>query len=168
MGHSSSTIGRVLGVLVGCACVAALPVLGGSPEGGKAITGKCIKVVDGDTIVVDCGAKQMTVDLAGIDAPELEQDFGREARAFVRDLTKGQEVAVQLLEGPDGEPVARVSVNGRDLSETLASVGLAWACEEGGGDPELKALCDRARQAHCGLWTENNPTPPWEFRAARS
>lgn len=50
----------------------------------ESITGKVVKVKDGDTIVVLDGTMTMvTVRLAGIDALEKKQDFGTIAKQFV-------------------------------------------------------------------------------------
>jgi endonuclease YncB( thermonuclease family) len=104
----------------------------------------------------------MTVDLDGIDAPELGQPWGREVRSFVREMVEGRQLEVQVISGGDGSGTARVTVAGEDLSRLLAERGLAWATTGG----ELQALTEKARSAPCGLWLDAQPVPPWEFREA--
>jgi len=152
----------VIGI-VGVATVLALPVIAGpgDPE-NRTVTATCIKVVDGDTIVVKCDKRQMTVDLAGIDAPELGQPWGKEVRSFVRDMVEGNQVTVEVIEAGETGGTARVLVAGQDLSRLLAERGLAWATAGSG----LEGLTEKAKTAPCGLWLDAQPVPPWEFREA--
>ena len=147
--------------LVGAAALLALPVVAGPEESEThTVTATCIKVVDGDTIVVKCDKRQMTVDLAGIDAPELGQPWGKEVRGFVRDMVEGNQVTVEVIEAGETGGTARVMVAGQDLSRLLAERGLAWAT----AGSELADLTEKARSAPCGLWLDAQPVPPWEFR----
>ena len=152
----------VIGI-VGVAAVLALPAIAGpgDPE-NRTVTATCIKVVDGDTIVVKCDKRQMTVDLAGIDAPELGQPWGKEVRSFVRDMVEGNQLTVEVIEAGETGGTARVLVAGQDLSRLLAERGLAWATPGG----EFQALTEKAKSAPCGLWLDAQPVPPWEFRKA--
>ena len=149
--------------LVGVAVLLAVPVIAG-PEGSEthAVNATCIKVVDGDTIVVKCDKRQMTVDLAGIDAPELGQPWGKEVRSFVRDMVEGNQVTVEVIEAGETGGTARVLVAGQDLSRLLAERGLAWAT----AGSDLQDLVEKAKSAPCGIWLDAKAVPPWEFREA--
>jgi endonuclease YncB( thermonuclease family) len=145
------------------ACLLALPLVATPPEAEHtAMTAKCVKVVDGDTLVVRCDRDEMTVELEGVDAPEIGQPWGKEVRTFVRDMVRGRDLQVEVVERTDGHAVARVSVDGADLSELLAARGLARATDNG----ELGALAEKAKASPCGLWMDPEPVPPWEFRDA--
>jgi len=48
---------------------------------GDELRGVAVRVTDGDTIVIQSGEEQYKIRLSGIDAPEIRQAFGREARA---------------------------------------------------------------------------------------
>ncbi len=137
--------------------VAAPPV-----EDHHSMTAKCVKVVDGDTLVVKCDHNVMTVDLVGVDAPELGQPWGKEVRGFVRDMVRGREIQVVVVKDGDDCAIVRITVGGEDLSQLLAARGLAWATDDG----ELKALSDKAQSSPCGIWMDPDPVPPWEFREA--
>jgi endonuclease YncB( thermonuclease family) len=152
----------ILGVLA-----VALLVSGAAVAGHAALTGKCVKVVDGDTLIIDCDDGRRTVELAGIDAPELEQPWGKEVKSFVRDMVRGREVGIEVVDVSEETIRARITVDGRDLSEMLVGRGLAWVPEEA-ADAELSKLSAEAREKPCGLWTDTEPKPPWEFRHSRS
>lgn len=145
------------------ACLLTVPLVATpQPEDHQIMTAKCVKVVDGDTLIVRCDHNEMTVDLAGVDAPEIGQPWGKEVRSFVRDMVRGREIQVEVVKRGEDCAVVRILVGGEDLSQLLAARGLAWATEEG----ELKELSDKAQNSPCGLWLDPEPVPPWEFRDA--
>jgi endonuclease YncB( thermonuclease family) len=158
-------LANCLGVIgiIGVAALLALPAIAGpgGPE-NRTVTATCIKVVDGDTIVVNCDKRQMTVELAGIDAPELGQPWGKEVRSFVRHMVEGNQITLEVVEAGETGGTARVLVGGQDLSRLLAERGLAWATAGSG----LEELTEKAKSAPCGLWLDAQPVPPWEFREA--
>ena len=148
---------------LGIACLLAVPVVADPPEDEHhAMTARCVKVVDGDTIIVKCDKREMTVDLNGVDAPELGQPWGKEVRTFVRDMLRGREIEVELMETTDGVTTAKIVVDGEDLSRLLAARGLAWGTDDG----ELEELTEKVKLSPCGLWLDPEPVPPWEFREA--
>ena len=159
---------RNLIAVVGClgvVCLLAMPVVADPPEDEHhTMTAKCVKVVDGDTLIVKCDKKEMTIDLAGIDSPELEQPWGKEVRNFVADMVHRREIEVEMVESADGTATARITVDGQDLSHLLAARGLAWGTDDG----ELEALSENAKSSPCGLWLDSNAVPPWEFREAQT
>lgn len=147
--------------LVGVAALLAMPAVAGPDEAEqRGVAATCVKVVDGDTIVVKCDKRQMTIELAGVDAPELGQPWGKAVRSFVREMVEGRSLEVRIIEAGDGSGTARVLVAGQDLSRLLAERGLAWATAGG----ELQDLTEKAKSAPCGLWLDAQPVPPWEFR----
>jgi len=142
-------------------------VAGAAVAGENPMTGKCVKVLDGDTLIIECEKGQRTVNIEGIDAPELDQPWGKVVRNFVRDLVRGEDVQVEVVEVTGDTVVARVTVNGIDLSEMLVGRGLAWVPDES-VDGDLAELSAKARELPCGLWMDADPQPPWEFREAVS
>jgi len=140
-------------------------VAGGVFAGENLKIGKCVKVIDGDTLIIECEHNRQTVDIDGIDCPELDQPWGKQVRNFVRDLVGGENVEIEILESTGDAVRARVTVDGIDLSELLVSRGLAWV-PEGSTDTDLVELSAKARELPCGLWVDENPQPPWVFREA--
>jgi endonuclease YncB( thermonuclease family) len=127
-----------------------------------------VRVVDGDTLRVNIEQKVEKIRLHGIDAPEIGQEFGTEARDFVRERTVGRAVTVERL-GSDryGRDVVIVRLpDGRSLNAELVWQGYAWwSRRHAPDDNELaKAELD-ARAAKRGLWRQAEPVPPWVWRA---
>lgn len=132
---------------------------GAVPERGL-VTG----VYDGDTIVLVAGETELTVDLAEIDAPELEQAFGELARAALTELVLQREVVISSW-AADGR--ARISVADTDVSRELLARGLAWSDSQ---VEELVVASMIARTQKAGLWEQPDPMPPrvWRERAAEA
>ena len=60
------------------------------------LTGKVVRVVDGDTLyVLDANYKEHKIRLAGIDAPERKQAYGLASRKHLASIVAGQQVTVE-------------------------------------------------------------------------
>jgi len=59
---------------------------------GAVLLGVVVRVTDGDTIVIQSGEEQCKIRLSGIDAPEIRQAIGREARPALAGQVKGKAV----------------------------------------------------------------------------
>ncbi len=95
------------------------------------LRGRC-HVIDGDTIVIG----GTPVRLAGIDAPEFDQPYGRKAKFAMIALCKGRIVTAETMgERSYGRVVATCHLpDGTDLSAALVEQGLAldWKTFSGG------------------------------------
>lgn len=127
-----------------------------------------VGVVDGDTITVMTKEKrQITFRLAGIDAPEKEQDFGATARSFLSNSVQNQTVTVSdLKKDCAGDLSASVSFNNKDLSLSAIESGNAWAGEQCQRDESLFKAQVSAKERRVGLWSGANPVKPSDFRIA--
>ncbi len=106
-----------------------------------------IRVIDGDTIVVDVQIwpdlrYRATVRLAGVNAPELrrgdecERAAARRAKAFVEAfLASGDIVIDDVTPGRLGRMIAAVKSGARDLGQALLDAGLARPFTRGGWRP---------------------------------
>lgn len=123
-------------------------------------------VIDGDTLrVIDASGTESIVRVEGIDCPESGQPFGGVARRFVRAQAFDRDVDVRVVSrDAHHRLIARVSVNGQDLSTQLLRAGLAWHYTEYSHDAALAAAERDARQAKRGLWSESAAMPPWVWR----
>jgi endonuclease YncB( thermonuclease family) len=148
------------------ALVASALLLGISlPSAAESFTAKVRNVSDGDTLVIRKGVKVWVVQLAGIDAPEMGQDFGADARGHLIKLVEGRSVDVEVVAAPrTANLVAHVSIDGQDLAASLVATGLAWA-DADESSPAIRDAEKAARESNEGLWASADPKPPWTHRA---
>lgn len=126
------------------------------------------KVIDGDTIEVRYSGSDQRVRLWGIDTPEWEQKFSREARDFTRRRLAKRQVDLGVKTWDSyGRLVAVVMVDGNSFQEELLREGLAWVhiyyCKE----PvcrKWRQLEKEAKKARRGLWRESHPVAPWQWK----
>jgi endonuclease YncB( thermonuclease family) len=133
------------------------------------LSGKVVTVIDGNTIEV-LGEDKETykIVLAGVDSPELTQEYGEKAKKYLEKILLQKEVAVQF-QGKDrkGNYVAVVLKGDVDPRIELLKEGLAWTAERD-PLPELEIHRVSAEEKNKGLWRDENPTPPWIHRRALS
>lgn len=138
----------------------------------RTIVGKVTEVIDGDTIVVaDDQQKTYIIRLAGIDAPEINQDYGKKARKFLSDLVFEKNVTATTSKmDRNGEYVGKVLVYGRDIGLEMVIAGYAWhykqyVNEQSDRDRQLFEAAEfHARKSRFNLWNASRPVAPWEFR----
>jgi endonuclease YncB( thermonuclease family) len=132
----------------------------------NAVTGKVVKVSDGDTFTILCEDNvQQRIRLNGIDCPESKQDYGQRAKQYLSELIAGKTVTVTYkTKDRYGRILGNTVINNVDVSESLISAGLAWHYKQYDKTRRLAELENQARTAKRGLWAQPNPTPPWEFR----
>jgi endonuclease YncB( thermonuclease family) len=131
-------------------------------------SGKVVRVEDGDTMTVRRDGEKVKIRLYGIDTPERDQVFGKEAGAFTSRMVSGEFVEVEVpFRDRHGNTEALVRVDGVSLNVKLVLRGLAWVDSQ----RCLNSICNQlnlleeiARQEKRGLWAQPNPIPPWEFR----
>ena len=59
-----------------------------------AATGSVINVIDGDSVVIKVNGEQFKADLIFVDAPELGEKYGDEAKKYVVERIKGKELNI--------------------------------------------------------------------------
>jgi endonuclease YncB( thermonuclease family) len=107
-------------------------------------------VIDGDTLWV----KHTRVRMFGIDAPELSQYGGYNARSHLIRLAGGKDVRVHPVAiDCYGRTVARVWCGDIDLSDRMVRDGFARATSRWNSDYD--AVESQARRQRCGLWCGN-------------
>lgn len=129
------------------------------------IAAKVTAVIDGNTVeVVNAANEKMKVLLAGIDCPELGQDYGDKAKQYLEKILLRKQVTV-TLQGKDrhGNNLGVVMVGDDDPRIKLLKEGLAWTAEKN-PNPDLEPYRTWAQQKGKGLWKMDNPTPPWTYR----
>ena len=136
------------------------------------ITGRTIRVTDGDTIVIlSEGNTQHKIRLQGIDAPERGQAFGKKSKSNLSSMVAGKFVIVEYNKRDRyGRIVGKVFVGDKDVCLEQVRAGLAWHYKKYQGeqsprDRDSYAEAEtEARQGMWGLWKEPFPIPPWDWR----
>lgn len=127
-------------------------------------------VEDGDTFeVVMDDKKKIVIRLFGVDCPEDGQAFSSKAKLFVEAQCSNKKLKiVKNTTDPRGRLVADVFLpDGRSLAKELLKAGYAWHYKQYSDDKELDALEQEARKQKKGLWNEENPVSPWEYRQSK-
>jgi endonuclease YncB( thermonuclease family) len=140
----------------------------------ETLHGRVVGITDGDRItVLDTSRQQHKIRLAGIDAPESRQAFGTRSRQNLSGLAFGKDVEVEWKKHDRYKRiVGKVLVDGHDVNLEQVRAGMAWwyrqyAKEQTSEDRQLYELAENeAKAARRGLWTDNEPVPPWDFRRA--
>ncbi len=131
------------------------------------LTGRVVAVHAGDTFTVQSEGSLYKVRLSDVDAPEMGQVFGKQARQFTERMVLGRRVQVNVaLIDRHGRRVGEVIVeDGWVLNEELVHAGLAWYYRvHPVRNERLQRLEQYAFSKKLGLWVEKEPLPPWEFR----
>ncbi|GAB5444211.1 MAG: hypothetical protein Fues2KO_45600 [Fuerstiella sp.] len=126
---------------------------------------RVIGIIDGDTIDVLADGKQLRLRLAGIDAPERGQPFGRSAKQQLSDRIAGRSVRVVITDTDRyGRSIADVFDDDGHLNRWLVERGLAWHYVKYSDSAELAAAESSARSAGRGLWSDPRHVAPWDWR----
>ena len=136
----------------------AIGLIAASPP-TKTLTGKVVKIADGDTLTMLVGKTQIKVRLEGIDTPERAQPFGRKAGQALAKKVFGKVVQVDDL-GKDryGRTLGIVRLGKRNINLELVQEGWAWWYRKyAPKNNELAKAETAARKAKRGLWADPKP-----------
>lgn len=132
------------------------------------LSGKVIKVKDGDSIVLlDKNKREVEIRLAHIDAPEQGQPFGKKSKEFLAEMCAGKQVEYEIYEERDrfGRVVAEIIIaDTLNANMEMVRNGYAWHFKRFSTSFKYAKLERSARKNHVGLWIEGNAVPPWEWR----
>ena len=149
-------------------------LLGANVEAAS-LYGKVVEVDSGDVITIFNLNRPVRVKLLGVDAPELNQEFGDVARKHLSDLILEKSVLVEYWGiAADRSLLGRVLLNGTDVGAQMIRDGVAWFDQNNQnrlsvGDREIYQQSELvARNERRGLWQQENPTAPWEFVKAEA
>lgn len=138
-----------------------------SPAVAESLSGVVVSVHDGDTLTVLTGQQQLKVHLAEVDAPELRQSFGAQAKQSLADICFGKTALVSVLgHDPRGGTVGRVHCDGVNAGAEQVQRGMAWVYQRyASSSSPLYLLQDQAQRSREGLWADRVPAAPWAYRA---
>lgn len=128
-----------------------------------------VGISDGDTLTARCevtgGLQTFKVRLNEIDAPEKTQPFGNRSKQTLSELCFKKPALLQS-QGADryGRLLARVECDGVDANASMVALGMAWVYDEYVTDETLYQYQEEAQAERRGLWSRNDPVPPWEWR----
>ncbi|MFK7766809.1 MAG: thermonuclease family protein [Mariniblastus sp.] len=135
----------------------------------ESVQGKCIGCSDGDTLTILSDGKKYRIRLDSIDCPESQQPFGQNAKRALSKMVYGKTVTVHATGKDDYDRVLGfVLVRKTNVNEQLIKLGLAWHYRQYSNSTELSKLEAKSRSRKTGLWSDKNPTPPWNWRRSQS
>ena len=135
------------------------------------VIGNLKRVVDGDTFFLKTKANNsIKVRLAFIDAPELSQPFGNDAKAFLKKI-EGQRVTIDVKSKDRyGRHVAILFHQNTDINLLMIENGYAWVYTK---YLKYASIPMRNKYLHAeflakenalGLWKMDDYIAPWEWR----
>ena len=136
-------------------------VIGDLPAG--AVEYHVSRIVDGDTVYMKDGTK---VRLHGIDTPERDQPYGKQATRNLDKLIGRTVFVVERDTDRYGRLVGTLyTPEGVNVNLEMVCNGSAWWYSRYAKNNRAMASCqDEAKEAGLGLWADNDPMPPWEWR----
>jgi endonuclease YncB( thermonuclease family) len=141
-------------------------------SGSTLLVGTVTAVHDGDTLTLTTDTSTEHIRLQGIDAPELAQPFGDNARVTLTQQTLHQSVRVAYTQRDRYDRILGqvFTSNCVDVNQQLLNLGMAWFYKAYACDLE-KPRRTRYEAAHAqalaqglGLWSKHLPLAPWIFR----
>ena len=132
------------------------------------LTGKVVGIKDGDTVVVlDSLNNQTTLRLAEVDTPEKSQAFGTKAKQFTSDQIYLKTIKYIVIDTDRyGRSIAMIyyDTDNKYLSAEIIKAGMGWHYKRYSTSKELANFEIKARKEKIGLWVDNNPIEPSEWR----
>lgn len=150
----------------------ALPLAICSPGSAASLQGKVAEVVDGGTIAVVSANHLLKVRLIAVAAPEQNQSYADVARQHLSDLILNKYVVVSYSALRDGYLVGQVLCGDMDVGAQMIRDGVAWydkSDEQRLSESEQRIYASSqaaARNERRGLWQDESPMSPWDFRKA--
>lgn len=127
---------------------------------------RVVGVSDGDTItVLSLDKKQSKIRLDSIDAPEKNQDFGQASKKYLSSLIFKKQISYESHKiDKYGRTVALVWADNKSVNLEMVKAGMAWVYRKYSDDPVFFEAEEQAKTNRLGLWSQPDPTPPWDFR----
>lgn len=136
------------------------------------VEGKIKKVFDGDTFNVETrDGKVYLIRMLGVDAPEMNQDFGDKSQKKLSDLILGKDATVIIRKRDSSERyIGTVYSGGEDINLMQIETGMAWYFQQNGyepigGDRKIYEQAEqKARTKRKGLWGRQKPNNALAFK----
>lgn len=132
----------------------------------ETITGKVISVTDGDTIkILDEKNKVYKIRLNDIDAPEKKQAFGNKSKENLSKYIAGENVRVEYYKLDKYKRIlGTVYFKDKDINKQQIIDGYAWVYKKYSKNNEYINQERISKNHKRGLWKDEKPIEPWEYR----
>ena len=123
-------------------------------------------VYDGDTFkLTQSDGTVLKIRLANIDAPELAQAYGKASRDFLKSMIDQKNVMVEIQSKDKYQrSVGVIFLNNENINHSIVANGYAWHYLKYSRDFELSKIENDAKMNKKGLWKDEKPLPPWQYR----
>lgn len=141
-----------------------------APAASKAVQGIVSSVTDGDTLwLTPAVGKPIEVRLRDIDAPEICQPWGEDARKALAELTL-KKVATLQVSARDrfGRAIGTLMIEDTNVSRFMVENGHAWSTRSRWDQGPLVKQEKMARALTRGLHSVGGAIQPWEWRRSQS
>ena len=149
------------------------------------LEGLVVGVTEGDRITVNSFGTEIHVRLYGVAAPQTAkvdrftgwykpgQPYAEDAFRALSIKILHQQVKVEIRNtiffknDPKQLAIAIIYLDGRNINLEMLNDGWAWAYSkfmDKADWPQYRASEHAARARRNGLWFQDNPQPPWEFK----
>lgn len=154
--------------------VFAITLLAGSTAYAQTtLVGQVVGVIDGKTFVMNTERGRITGSIEYVDVPEPEQPLSRIVREHLHRLVMGKAVTFKPHGFSPAALVGKLYLNGMDMGQQLVRDGAAWhvpIARSGQNFDDARpyvGLEILAQAERRGIWSIENLTPAWEFRALK-
>ncbi len=129
------------------------------------IKGEVEEIISGDTFIVETKHGDVKVKLYGVEAPEKNQEYGRESRKLLGDLIDDEDVKIIPVHATkSGTLIGKVYLDGDYINAAMIKAGAAWYDDDHADDSKLEKAEKWARKHEVGIWSHRDPTPPWKYK----
>jgi endonuclease YncB( thermonuclease family) len=165
--RTAGAVLALLGGLVVSACVqAAAPA---KAAAAKTVQGIVTQVSDGDSLwLKPAEGRPIEVRLRDIDAPEICQPWGDDARKALSELTLNKVASLQIVARDSyGRTVGSLMIEDTNVSRYMVENGHAWSTRSRWDQGPLVKQEKMARALTRGLHSQGGAIQPWEWRRTR-
>ena len=129
----------------------------------NAVEYRVTRIVDGDTVHTKDGVK---IRLHGIDTPERDQPYGKQATRQLDRLIGSKVYVVEKDVDRYGRLIGVIyTPEGVNVNLEMVCGGHAWWYSRyARSDRDLADCQDEAKEAGLGLWALDSPVAPWDWR----
>ena len=131
---------------------------------------RCIRVIDGDTIIVSRSGRSLRIRFAYIDAPESSQKsfdkvpIGKNATYFLKQFIEGKKVKIKIIDlDLYGRTIGVVFYENQSVNKFMVENGHAIYYDSN-TLPDIRLSEYRAKMKRLGIWRTDGFLNPKKFR----